>query len=153
MKKSQNIRVWLKKKWFWRSIFAQKAKLGKMCITAVNLLENVIINMIWLLLPVSDWPVLMICPGGLLLVVPPHPLQSQISFMCEVAKKQITKVGGAGSHTEHSWGCSKEQVKLQIYEMSRHLWEDYPFHPLRGTIIALTTVPSSNVEIWSNLVG
>jgi len=80
------------RKWFWPSTFAQTAKPGKICITAVNLLENVI-NMIWLLLPVSDWPILMIAPGGLLLVVP-HLLQSQISFMCGVAKKQITKDWG-----------------------------------------------------------
>jgi hypothetical protein len=31
--------------------------------------DNGVINMIWLLLLVSDWPIIMIGPGGLLLVV------------------------------------------------------------------------------------
>jgi hypothetical protein len=36
----------------------------------VHLLEKSVLNMIWLLPPVFDWPILMIGPGGLLLVVP-----------------------------------------------------------------------------------
>ncbi len=32
--------------------------------------EKSVINMIWLLLSVSDWPIIIIGPGGLLLVVP-----------------------------------------------------------------------------------
>jgi hypothetical protein len=36
----------------------------------VHLLEKSVINMIWLLSFVFDWPIIMIDPGGLLLVVP-----------------------------------------------------------------------------------
>jgi hypothetical protein len=32
--------------------------------------EKGLIHMIWLLLSISDWSIIMICPGGLLLVVP-----------------------------------------------------------------------------------
>ncbi len=35
----------------------------------VVLLEKVLIDMIWLVLPISDWPIIMIGPGTLLLVV------------------------------------------------------------------------------------
>jgi hypothetical protein len=34
------------------------------------LLEKSVINMIWLPIPLFDWPIIMIRPGGLLLVVP-----------------------------------------------------------------------------------
>jgi hypothetical protein len=33
--------------------------------------EKSVINLIWLLITVSDWPITMIGPGGLLLVLPP----------------------------------------------------------------------------------
>jgi hypothetical protein len=39
---------------------------------AVHLLEKSVINMIWLLVPGFDWPVIMIGPSGLLLVVPTY---------------------------------------------------------------------------------
>jgi hypothetical protein len=41
--------------------------------------EKSIINMIWLLPSVSDWPIIMIGPDGLLLIVP-HLLA--FSFRC-----------------------------------------------------------------------
>jgi hypothetical protein len=37
---------------------------------AVHLQKKSVINMIWLLVSVSDWPIILIRPGGLLLVVP-----------------------------------------------------------------------------------
>jgi hypothetical protein len=46
---------------------------------AVHMLEKSVINMIWLLLPVFDLPIMMIGPGGLLLVVPTY-LQSSFQF-------------------------------------------------------------------------
>jgi hypothetical protein len=49
------------------------------------------INMIWLLLSVFDWSIIMIGPGGLLLVVPTY-LQSRFQFYWWVAKKK-TKLG------------------------------------------------------------
>jgi hypothetical protein len=50
------------------------------------------INMIWLLLSVSDLSIIMIGPGGLLLVVPIY-LQFQFQFYWWVAKKKKTKLG------------------------------------------------------------
>jgi hypothetical protein len=37
--------------------------------SAQQLPEKSVINMLWLLIPVSDWPFIMIGPGGLVLVV------------------------------------------------------------------------------------
>ncbi len=53
---------------FWLSMIAQFAVASKWqrCAPA----EKRVINMTWLLLSVSDWPIIMIRPGGLLLVVP-----------------------------------------------------------------------------------
>jgi hypothetical protein len=48
-----------------------------------------------MLLPVTDWPIIMIGPGGLLLVVS-HLFavpDSSFSFMGRVGKKQITRLG------------------------------------------------------------
>ncbi len=43
---------------------------------------------------IFDWPIIMIHPGGLLLVVVPPPVCSpHLSFMGEVAKEYITKLG------------------------------------------------------------
>jgi hypothetical protein len=42
--------------------------------------------MIGVLLPVLDWPIIMIGPGGLLLVVPTY-YNPDFSFMCGVAEK------------------------------------------------------------------
>jgi hypothetical protein len=41
---------------------------------ALQSTQKIVINMIWLVLPVSDWPSIMIDPGGLLLV-PSHPFR------------------------------------------------------------------------------
>jgi hypothetical protein len=48
------------------------------------LLKKRVINMIWLLFPILNWTIIMIGPGGLLLVVPTY-LHS--SFMGGVVKK------------------------------------------------------------------
>jgi hypothetical protein len=53
----------------------------------VHLLENTVINMISLLVPVFDWPIIMIGPGGLLLVVPTCFCSPDFSFLGGVAKK------------------------------------------------------------------
>ncbi len=54
------------------SIFAQFAEAGKRQSKASQQLpEKSVINMLWLLIPVSDWPIIMIGPGGLVLVVSP----------------------------------------------------------------------------------
>jgi hypothetical protein len=53
--------------------------------------EQSIGNMIWLLLSVSDWPITLIAPGGLLLVVS-HLFAVQVSVLW-VVKKEITKHG------------------------------------------------------------
>jgi hypothetical protein len=53
------------------AIFAEFAEAGKRRNKAVHLLEKRVISMIRLLILVSDWPIIMIDPGGLLLVLPP----------------------------------------------------------------------------------
>jgi hypothetical protein len=50
-----------------------------MRIKVVHLLENSVINMVWLLHPIFDWPIIMIGASGLLLVVPTY-LQSPFQF-------------------------------------------------------------------------
>jgi hypothetical protein len=49
---------------------AHVAVAGKRLSSAMHLPKKSVINMIYLLLSVSDWPIIMIGPGGLLLVVP-----------------------------------------------------------------------------------
>jgi hypothetical protein len=57
------------------AIFTEFAEAGKRRNKAVHLLEKGIISMIRLLILVSDWPIIMIDPGGLLLVLlPPMPV-------------------------------------------------------------------------------
>ncbi len=73
-------------KWCFHCIFGQFAEAGKKRIKAVHLLEESVINMIGVLLPVLDWPIIMIGPGGLLLVVPTY-YNPDFSFMCGVAEK------------------------------------------------------------------
>jgi hypothetical protein len=46
-------------KWFWPNVFAQFAEAGKRHSKAVHLLEKSVINVVWLLLPVFDWPIIM----------------------------------------------------------------------------------------------
>jgi hypothetical protein len=53
-------------------MFSQVAEAGKRHRKVVHLLEKSVINMIWLLLPGFDWPIIMIGPSGLLLVVPTY---------------------------------------------------------------------------------
>jgi hypothetical protein len=52
-----------------------------------------VINWTWLLLSISDWPIIMIGPCGLLLVVPPTYLLSQFQFLWMRFKKWISKLG------------------------------------------------------------
>jgi hypothetical protein len=51
-----------------------------------------VINWTWLRLSISDWSIIMIGPGGLLLVVPMN-MQFQLQFYC--------------------WGCPKQTAKLK----------------------------------------
>jgi hypothetical protein len=55
----------------------------------VYLPQKSVINMIWLLLPVSDWPIIMIDPGGLLLVVSDLFAVSVFSLISGFAKKYL----------------------------------------------------------------
>jgi hypothetical protein len=80
-------------KWFFSCIFAHFAKAGKKHSKAVHLLEKRVINMISLLLLVFDWPIMMIDPGGLLLVVWTYFQSLRKSLMGGVPKKWITKLG------------------------------------------------------------
>jgi hypothetical protein len=87
MKKSEHMPVWLRKLVFllhvcsvsWGGWYKRAAKV-------VHLVEKSVINMMWLLVPVFDWWLMMIGPGGLLLVVP-ICLQSPFQF--------------------NEWGCKK----------------------------------------------
>jgi hypothetical protein len=56
-------------KWFCSWKCGQFSEASKRHNTAVHLLGKIIMNMIWLLFPVSDWQFIMIGPGDLLLVV------------------------------------------------------------------------------------
>ncbi len=69
-----------------------------------------VLNMIYLLLSVSDWPITMIGPGGLLLVVT-HLFAVPVSVPCVGLQKSTwlnldPKNIFAGSHTEPRWRCS-----------------------------------------------
>ncbi len=103
-------------KWFCSCICAPFAEAGKRRSKVVHLLEKSVINMIRQLLPVFDWPNIVIGPGGFLLVVPIY-LQSQFQFYWWGCKKKwITELGCekyfAGSHTKHWWACSKSTILL-----------------------------------------
>jgi hypothetical protein len=50
--------------------------------------KSVIINLIWLLLSVSDWPFMMIGPGGLLVVVS-HPFTVSVSVLWVGLQKKV----------------------------------------------------------------
>jgi len=71
--------------WYFPCRFARSAEASKKCSKAVHLLEKTVINMIWLLLCVVDWPIIM-SAGGLLLVGPTY-LQSLFEFLGGIAKK------------------------------------------------------------------
>jgi hypothetical protein len=62
------------------------AEAGKKRSKVVHLLEKSVINMIWLLVLVFDWPIIIVGPGGLLLVIPTY-MQYLFQF--------------------YGWGCSK----------------------------------------------
>jgi hypothetical protein len=67
--KLKNVLVWLKK-----TVLAQHncTVCGRVwrLVKGTATTKNSVIYMIWLLVTVSDWPIIMIGPGGLLLVVP-----------------------------------------------------------------------------------
>jgi hypothetical protein len=67
-------------------MFPEFVEAGKKHRKAVHLLEKSVINMIWLLVSGFDWPIRMIGPSGLLLVVPTY-LQLLFQF--------------------YGWGCKK----------------------------------------------
>jgi hypothetical protein len=101
--------VWLRKLVFFSCIFAQFAEASKKRSKAVHPLEKSVINMIWLLILVFDWPIIMIRPGGLLLVVPTY-LQSLFHFYwwgCKKVNSLNLDVRNifARSNTEHLWEC------------------------------------------------
>jgi hypothetical protein len=52
--------------WYFDSLLRLVKKYSKSC---APVREKSAINMIWLLVPVCDWPIIMISPSGLLLVV------------------------------------------------------------------------------------
>jgi hypothetical protein len=109
-------------KWFWPSIFPQYSELGKgttdpnKChLTAMF----IVINMIRLELPVSDWPTIMMRPGGLHSLVLTYlhfwvyGWGSQINIQLNLDVRNIF----AGSHTEHgahSWSSSDEALSLSL---------------------------------------
>jgi hypothetical protein len=67
-----------------------------------HLLEKSAINLICLLLPTSDWLIIMIGPGGLLLPSTFQPIDSpNFSFMGGVGNVDVRNIS-ARSDTEHS---------------------------------------------------
>jgi hypothetical protein len=79
--------------WFWLSIIAEFAVAGEWHSSAVHLRKKSVINMIRLLLSVSNWSIIMIGAGGLLLVVPPPICCPSCRFRGGVAQQQITELG------------------------------------------------------------
>jgi hypothetical protein len=73
---------------------------------AMHLLEKSVVNMIWQLLPVSDWPIIMIGPRGLLLVVRTHFQSYGWGLLKSKWLNLDVRNIFARSHTEHRWGCS-----------------------------------------------
>jgi hypothetical protein len=87
---------------------AQFAVAGKEHSNAVRLAEKSVINMIWLFL--IDCPIIIIGPGGLLLVVP-HLYAIPVSVLWVGLHKSIrinldAKKYFAESHPEHRCRCS-----------------------------------------------
>ncbi len=82
-------------KWFCHSIIAHTLPpFAKRRSNPVQLQKKSVINWIWLLLSVSDRPIIIIGPGGLLLVVPPPICCPCFSFIGGVGKKRwIIKLG------------------------------------------------------------
>jgi hypothetical protein len=70
MKKIQNVPVWLRKLVWGQHNCTGLGVAGERHNRAVHLQKKSVINVIWLLLSVSDWSIIIIGPGGLLLLVP-----------------------------------------------------------------------------------
>jgi hypothetical protein len=87
--------------------------------TTLHLGEKIVINMIWLRLSISNWLIVMIGPGGLLLVVLSHLYVVPVSvWRVGLQKKYITnklecEKCFCSSHTEHHWRCSNTPPLLQ----------------------------------------
>jgi hypothetical protein len=85
---------------------------------AEHLPEKSVINMIWLLFPVSDWPIIWIARGGFLWIVS-YPLKSQFQFYGPGWIGNKSKELNLGcekcftdSHTKHQWSCSKTKFLI-----------------------------------------
>ncbi len=87
---------------------AQSAEVGKRHSKAVHMPEKSVINMVWLLLLVSDWPIITVGPGGLPLVVSDLFAVPILVLWAGLQKSKLLNLDVrnifAGSHTEH---CSK----------------------------------------------
>jgi hypothetical protein len=85
LKKTQNISVWLS---IIPDIPVAGTRRKQQHCGAAPAEKKSAINIIRLQLSVSDWSIILIGPGGLLLVVPPHPpyslLFTSFNFMDEV---------------------------------------------------------------------
>jgi hypothetical protein len=82
--------VWLKKICVSAAhLLSSLLRLVKKRITVVHLLEKSVIkyDLSECLLPVFDWSIIMIGPGGLLLVVPTYLQSPAFSFMCGGCRK------------------------------------------------------------------
>ncbi len=84
--------------------------------------ETSVIDMTWLLLSISDRPIILIGPGGLLLVVPPPILLSQFQFLWVLwgwKKKGNNQTWMwkifyfcRVTYWEHCWRCSKSVTSI-----------------------------------------
>jgi hypothetical protein len=72
--------------WFFSTKFVQVAVAAKVQHTVVHLQKRVI-NWTWLQLSICDWSIIMIGPGGMLLVVPTY-MQFQLQFYWWVCQKR-----------------------------------------------------------------
>jgi hypothetical protein len=103
--------------------------------------------MIWLLLSVSNWPMIMIAPGGLLLVVPHlFAIVVQVSWVWLQGSKWLNldvKNNFAGSHNEHSWRSSYEERWLLFLQTLK------PSVLQSKTLVVLYTGQGSWLGQWS----
>jgi hypothetical protein len=92
--------------WFWLSTIGHFEVAGEWQRNACVPPEKSVINMIWLLPSISDWPIIMIRAGG-------SPIYLMSQFQLQLVVLQKTKQLNldvknifAGSHTEYHWRCS-----------------------------------------------
>jgi len=96
----------------WLSIISEFEMARKRCSNILHLQKRVI-NMIWLVLNVFDWPIMLICPGGLLLVVP-HYLLSQFQFYCSGLYISSRHVKSVHLHANFISQISQVALFLQV---------------------------------------